>query len=243
MEHHKKIRMDMKLKQQLNLSAQLLQSMEMLQMTSQELLEYLQNASMENPVLELEDAAALRREYADLQRQQPWITGGGEEMERADPFGGRRDRETESLEAFLRDQLERQKLPKQVLAVAEYLAANLTEDGYLAEEDLEAVREMGVPAELVSRALEELQRLEPAGRSWINAWWNWGKNSMKALQKNWASAGKKLAQRCRRSGCSIPGRAAPFMKRNRRNMCVRICLLWRTETNCGCWSMNTICLS
>ena len=163
MEHHKKIRMDMKLKQQLNLSAQLLQSMEMLQMTSQELLEYLQNASMENPVLELEDAAALRREYADLQRQQPWITGGGEEMERADPFGGRRDRETESLEAFLRDQLERQKLPKQVLAVAEYLAANLTEDGYLAEEDLEAVREMGVPAELVSRALEELQRLEPAG--------------------------------------------------------------------------------
>ncbi len=163
MEHHKKIRMDMKLKQQLNLSAQLLQSMEMLQMTSQELLEYLQNASMENPVLELEDAAALRREYADLQRQQPWITGDGEEMERADPFGGRRDRETESLEAFLRDQLERQKLPKQVLAVAEYLAANLTEDGYLAEEDLEAVREMGVPAELVSRALEELQRLEPAG--------------------------------------------------------------------------------
>lgn len=163
MEQHKRIRIDMKLKQQLHLSAQLLQSMEMLQMTSQELLEYLQNASMENPVLELEDAAALRREYADLQRQQPWITGGGEEIEHPDPFGGRRDRETESLEAFLRDQLERKKLPKQVLAVAEYLAANLTEDGYLAEDDLAAVREMGVPADLVDRALKELQGLEPAG--------------------------------------------------------------------------------
>lgn len=163
MEQNKKIQMDMKLKQQLNLSAQLLQSMEVLQMTSQELLEYLQNEALENPTLELEESAALKREFTDLQSQQPWISAGRGEEENPEPFGGRRDRETESLEAFLRDQLERRKLSAQVLAVAEYLTANLTEDGYLSEEDLEAVRSMGVPAALVDQALAELQKLEPPG--------------------------------------------------------------------------------
>lgn len=164
MEQNKKIQMDMKLKQQLNLSAQLLQSMEILQMTSQELLEYLQNESLENPVLELEEPAALNKEFAELQSRQPWISGGrGSEEACLDPFGGRRDKETESLEAFLRDQLERRKLPAQVLAVAEYLAANLTEDGYLTDEDLEAVRALNVPEALIDQALTELQKLEPAG--------------------------------------------------------------------------------
>ena len=63
----------------------------------------------------------------------------------------------------MRDQLERRKLPAQVLAVAEYLAVNLTEDGYLTDEDLEAVRALNVPEALIDQALTELQKLEPAG--------------------------------------------------------------------------------
>ena len=48
------------LRQDLKLTPQLLQSMEILQMNSQELLEYLNRVSEENPVVEQEDSSALR---------------------------------------------------------------------------------------------------------------------------------------------------------------------------------------
>ena len=47
------------LRQELKLTPQLLQSMEVLQMNSQELLEYLGKLSEENPTLELSDAPDL----------------------------------------------------------------------------------------------------------------------------------------------------------------------------------------
>ena len=46
------------LRQELKLTPQLLQSMEVLQMNSQELLEYLGKLSEENPTLELSDAGS-----------------------------------------------------------------------------------------------------------------------------------------------------------------------------------------
>ena len=48
------------LRQELKLTPQLLQSMEVLQMNSQELLDYLGNLSEENPTLELSEASELR---------------------------------------------------------------------------------------------------------------------------------------------------------------------------------------
>ena len=48
------------LRQELKLTPQLLQSMEVLQMNSQELLDYLGKLSEENPTLELSDAPDLR---------------------------------------------------------------------------------------------------------------------------------------------------------------------------------------
>ena len=49
------------LRQELKLTPQLLQSMEVLQMNSQELLDYLGKLSEENPTLELSDAPDLLR--------------------------------------------------------------------------------------------------------------------------------------------------------------------------------------
>ena len=49
------------LKQTQTLSPQMMQAMEILQMGSQELLEYIQEAVQENPVLETEDARQLAR--------------------------------------------------------------------------------------------------------------------------------------------------------------------------------------
>ena len=67
------------LQQQLRLSANLLQSVEILQMNAQELLEYLSRVVEENPVLDQEDSPALQAAYTDLRREASWADGGGDE--------------------------------------------------------------------------------------------------------------------------------------------------------------------
>lgn len=154
------------LRQQMKLSPQVLQSMEVLQMNAQELLDYLNRMTEENPLLEQEEPAALRAEYEALCRKASWLDGGisgpvgvtGEMRER-----GAEDRRLDSLAAFLRDQLERRRLPEPLLALCRYLAELVDGDGYLTEEDLEGVAELRIPHAMIHEALRILQSLEPAG--------------------------------------------------------------------------------
>ena len=156
------------LRQELKLTPQLLQSMEILQMNSQELLEYLGKISEENPLVEQEEAPALRSAYEELRQKASWIDGGlhGGTFVHEDtgiPERGALDRETESLSAFLRDQLDRLRLPKPLLALTRSLAELVDEDGYLAQEDLDGLENMKVPRPLLDQALETIQSLDPAG--------------------------------------------------------------------------------
>ena len=61
-----KMRMQQQLRQEQHLTPQLMQSMEILQMNSQELLEYINRAVDENPMLERAETAVLREEYQRL---------------------------------------------------------------------------------------------------------------------------------------------------------------------------------
>lgn len=156
------------LRQELKLTPQLIQSMEVLQMNSQELLDYLGKISEENPLVEQEDAVDLRGAYEELRQKASWIDGGvyGATFSHEDssiPERGRMDRETESLEAFLCDQLDRKRLPKPLLALSKYIAELVDEDGYLAEEDLDDLRSMKIPQVLIGQALETVQSLDPPG--------------------------------------------------------------------------------
>lgn len=76
---------------------------------------------------------------------------------------GAADRETESLSAFLCDQLERRRLPKPLLALTRYLAELVDEEGRLSQEDLDGVADLKIPQALTQQALETLQSLDPAG--------------------------------------------------------------------------------
>lgn len=130
------------LRQELKLTPQLLQSMEVLQMNSQELLDYLGRLSEENPTLELSDSADLRSAYESLRQRASWLDAGtfGSSFaheEDGPPEPGAVDRALESLSAFLCDQLERKRLPKPMLALCKYMAELVDEDGYLAQEDLD----------------------------------------------------------------------------------------------------------
>ena len=135
------------LRQDLKLTPKLLQSMEILQMNSQELLEYLNKVSEENPLVEQEDAPSLRSAYEELRQKASWIDAGGvggtfSHEEGAMPERGANDREMDSLSAFLCDQLDRKRLPKPLLALSRYMAELVDEDGYLTQEDLDGLLDL-----------------------------------------------------------------------------------------------------
>ena len=150
------------------LTPQLLQSMEVLQMNTQELLEYLGRVTEENPILEQEDASSLRDAYEELRQKASWLDGGvyGATFahgESAYPERGVVDRETESLSAFLCDQLDRRHLPKPLLALTRYLAELVDEDGWLNQEDLDGLLDLKIPDTMIQQALAAVQSLDPAG--------------------------------------------------------------------------------
>ena len=158
------IHLSTELRQELKLTPQLLQSMELLQMNSQELLDYLNQVSEENPLVEQTDLSSLHKAYEALRQKVHWINGGlPEDGHGAMPDRGAADRETESLSAFLCDQLERRRLPKPLLALTRYLAELVDEEGRLSQEDLDGVADLKIPQALTQQALETLQSLDPAG--------------------------------------------------------------------------------
>lgn len=161
------VQLKTELRQELKLTPQLMQSMEVLQMTSQELLEYLSRQAEENPLLDQSDPP--ERAYEELRRQAGWIDGGVRDRAsfahegEAPPEAGREDSRLESLSAFLRDQIHRLRLPKPLAALCEYLAELVDEDGYLAQEDLDGLASLKIPQALTDQALETLQGLDPPG--------------------------------------------------------------------------------
>lgn len=160
------VQLKTELRQGLKLTPQLLQSMEVLQMASQELLEYISRRAEENPLLDQSDPPEAA--YEALRRQAGWVDGGlggrgSFAHGGAAPEAGQADRDLEGLAAFLRDQLHRLRLPKPLAALCAYLAELVDEDGYLAQEDLEGLAGMKIPRPLTDQALEILQGLDPPG--------------------------------------------------------------------------------
>lgn len=160
------IQLKTELRQELKLTPQLLQSMEVLQMTSQELLAYIGRMTEENPLLDQSDPPEAA--YEELRRQALWIDGGlGNQAtfthEDTAMEAGREDRALESLAAFLRDQIHRLRLSRPLTALCEYLAELVDEDGYLNQEDLDDLASMKIPQALADQALDTLQGLDPPG--------------------------------------------------------------------------------
>lgn len=160
-------------KQKQALSPQMIQSMEVLQMTSQELLEYVESALQENPVLECQEycdgpdeADSLRRELAwlestDLQNRDYYRQDRAEDTDPLRSCAARSGQET--LYHHLTAQLDGLELDGETALCARALAASLDQNGWL-EEDLPALAwELGRREDVMERALEVVQSLEPAG--------------------------------------------------------------------------------
>ena len=203
----------LELAQALKLSPTLLQSMNILQMTTLELSAYLKDLALENPVLEEQEGGTSWEEFA---HQVSWLAdqpgpSGGEAV--GEP--GRIDQETGSLSFLLEEQLDRLKLDQKILAVCRYLVGLLDDRGWLDPADLEGLTAAGVPEALLEQAVKTLQSLDPAGIGARNLgecltlqldrlpgdapvargiWTSWAGRPTPPLRGNWAS----LCPRCGR---------------------------------------------
>ncbi|MGF7029924.1 RNA polymerase sigma-54 factor [Paenibacillus mucilaginosus] len=135
------------------LTAELHQSLHLLQLPAQELIRYAEEQALDNPLLELDlyGGSRLRKQG----RGRP--AGGGTDPLQWVPAG------EETLERQLLGQLRTAGLPPAVYKAAAYLAGNLDERGYLTLTPEEAAAELQLPEGVVTQALEALQSLEPAG--------------------------------------------------------------------------------
>lgn len=161
------------IKQTQTLSPQMMQAMEILQMGSQELLEYIEETMQENPVLESDESRGGDEDMALLRRKLDWLEStdvqnrwyhqqdaeeGRDPLDRAgtDPL-------EESLYYYLKSQVRFERLPRKVGQVLDYLMESLDANGWLDESLDDLCARMGVERETAAEALKVLQSLEPAG--------------------------------------------------------------------------------
>ena len=167
------MKLEMTQKQELKLTPQMLQSMEILQMSTQELEAYLQELVQENPAAELSEPEERPDEGEELWRRMQSLADQDNqnrqyvaaEREELDPLarvgtdGGLED----TLLLHLSRQLERSQAPTLVLRGAQFLAACLDEAGYLREKVENLAQAAGLPAAVLEEGLSLLQTLDPAG--------------------------------------------------------------------------------
>ena len=158
----------LELKQTQRLSPQMIQTMEILQMDTVELQEYVEKALLENPVLEHEPAAETAPD-AELWSKLRWLEAGDRQNR------GYRDDDShdwlsnvpapaeESLDQYLREQLPMERLSPELRQAVECVLTGLNGNGYLEESDEALSRRCGQPVETIARAVELVQSLEPAG--------------------------------------------------------------------------------
>ena len=169
--------LSLQLQQKQILSQRMQQSVEILQMNTMALSEYIREVSEENPLLDwnMEDLgqeASLREERmlqrlewlqeSDEQNRSYYQTEADNEKEREDLRYGKK--EAQSLREYLLFQIHILPVEKEKKCLMTFLAESTEESGYLESGALEAAMEKyGVSKEQAEEALSSLQALDPPG--------------------------------------------------------------------------------
>lgn len=150
------------------LSPQMVQSMNILQMSMLELQEYVEKILMENPVLDLE-AERKEEERRELRHKVEWLMTtdrqnrwyyqeeGQNLMELVDDIA------EESLYEHLRGQLDLGCFPAHLSIAVDCILSGLNDNGYLEETTEELAQRSGQTLKTVKKAEELVRSLEPAG--------------------------------------------------------------------------------
>ncbi len=159
--------LEQKVEQVQSLSPQTIQCLEILQMNTPELIRYVRELSMENPVFEVEmpeiPVAPREREQGRMEwlasndRQNRWYNRQDNERSDHDQV----ENQSESLQDYVRSQLPQQ--GEELENASEYLLQSLDENGWIEESLDELSTESGIPRALLERALVQIQNAEPYG--------------------------------------------------------------------------------
>ena len=165
-----KLRQEQKQKQ--ILSQNMIQSVEILQMSAHELSEYIQEAALENPVMEIMEHHTEEEFQKKIQKQE-WIANldeqnraylhyeqMDEEKERMDTIG---QEITESLVEFLHQQLIGNNYSSKEMEIFDYIAHCLDAQGYFTEPLYVISRQFGIEDEQSQKYLNIMKELEPIG--------------------------------------------------------------------------------
>lgn len=162
------MKLDLTIKQTTSVTPQMITSMAVLQLGIQELADYIETLSNENPLVELDwpEQAASPAQFTEKLRwlrQNDWQNKSyysGEQdshaMERASHAG-------ETLTDFLKEQLFTAKAEPHILRLTVYLTELLDERGFLDDSPEQLAQYTGRSEEDIREAIELLQSLEPAG--------------------------------------------------------------------------------
>jgi len=162
------VELTLELKQTQKLSPQMIQSMNILQMGTVELQEYVEKTLLENPVLEMESVSR-REERPTLVHKVEWLIAN----DRQNRWYHREDAQdlielvadpaAESLYDHLRGQLNMDKLPGRLGLAVDCVLTGLNDNGYLEETTEEIAERCGQTEALVAEAEKLVRGLEPAG--------------------------------------------------------------------------------
>lgn len=160
--------LSLELKQTQKLSPQMIQSMNILQMGTVELQEYVEKTLLENPTLELEPEKK-REERPELLHKVEWLMANDRQNrwyhreDAQDLIELVADPSEESLYDHLRGQINMEKLPGRLGLAVDCVLTGLNDNGWLEETPEELCERCGQPAEVIARAEEIVRGLEPAG--------------------------------------------------------------------------------
>ena len=165
----------MELSQKQVLSQHMVQSMEILQMSAQELEGYIEKLALENPVIELADSSQSKADtqQEDLQRKLDWLEST--DLQNRVYYQQERDAENmesnwhdsrqseENLEEYLHAQILLADYTELEQAIVEYLICSLDSRGYFSGELTQVAEHFQVPEEVAEKLLRDIQQLDPAG--------------------------------------------------------------------------------
>ena len=168
--------MDLKLqvKQTQTLSQRMIQSAEILQMTSQELNTYINELALENPVIDIEEPPTAEEQRESIE-QQEWLNSFNEEnyylyqrQNNDDDYDFKSSwnintDDGETLQDYLWSQLITENFTDQETEIIKFMLECLDNKGYL-EESIETIASyFGTDTEIVEDLLSDLQALDPSG--------------------------------------------------------------------------------
>ena len=168
--------MDLKLqvKQTQTLSQRMIQSAEILQMTSQELNTYINELALENPVIDIVEPPTAQEQRESIE-QQEWLNSFNEEnyylyqrQNNDDDYDFKSSwnintDDGETLQDYLWSQLITENFTDQETEIIKFMLECLDNKGYLEESTETIASYFGTDTEIVEDLLSDLQALDPSG--------------------------------------------------------------------------------